>query len=121
MKIGQESSASIRWSGAWKTQSSAGASGGKRRTTTAAGASATVTFSGKAIGLVAVTGPTRGRVRILVDGAVVATVDLGGAAASPVVSYARRWAAAGTHKVKVVCVTTTGRTRIDLDGFVVIQ
>ncbi len=41
-----------------------------------AGAAFTVRFDGVGVDLTAVTGPDRGRVRVTVDGAVVATLDL---------------------------------------------
>ena len=118
----QETANSVTWSGAWTKRGTPSASGGKLRSATAKNASATVTFTGRAVGWVSTAGPTQGAARVYIDGKLVATVDLtAGAPVAQQIVFARSWSAAVAHKLKVVCQATAGRPRIDVDAFVVIK
>ncbi len=67
-------------------------------------------------------GPNRGKAKVLIDGVLIAKVDLYGSTAS-----VRRIAltvtglSAGTHTLKVIVSGTSGRPRVDIDGFVVLS
>jgi hypothetical protein len=59
---------------------------------------------------------------VFVDGVAVATVDLGRlAAGSRQIVWARTWASPGRHVVKIQVLGTPGRTRVDVDGFIVLR
>jgi hypothetical protein len=118
----QQTSGGIRWKGTWRSSSSSAFSGGSVRSTTAAGAVARYTFTGRAIGLVTTLSPSRGAVKVYLDGAYITTLDL----AAPSVAarrlvFSRSWSTSATHTIKLVAVGTAGRPRIDLDAFAVLR
>ena len=57
-----------------------------------------------------------------VDGVYVATIDLyRSTTRSRVVLYNRAWSVPGVHTVKLFVSGTSGRPRIDIDGFAVLR
>jgi len=119
LSMNQETSSAIHYGGTWYTGSTTYASGGTLKYTRSSGAWASETFSGAAIAWVSYRGPTRGMARVYVDGVLVSTVDLYAATnQNKAVVFAKNWSANGTHTIKIVCLATSGRPRIDLDGFV---
>jgi hypothetical protein len=120
LHLAQQSAAAL--SGAWTTNTGSTYAGGSDVSATQAGAAATFTFTGRAVSLVGVTGPTHGKLRVYVDGALVKTIDTyHSTVVTRRVLFARGWATGGTHTLAVVCAGTSGRPRIDVDGFVTIQ
>jgi hypothetical protein len=119
----QEGTSLATYSGRWSSTTSSTASNRNLRTSTQAGASVQFRRTGvRAISVVGRQGPTSGRARIYVDGALVSTIDLRRSVArNRVVLFSRSWSTPGTHTVKVVVVGTSGRPRIDIDGFAVIR
>jgi hypothetical protein len=116
----QQTAASVHYSGTWHTQLTSYASGGSLKYTAVKGASATYTFTGKSIGFVGWTGPSRGVVKIYIDGSATAsaTIDLRTASNLPRrVLFSRSWFSQGSHSIKVVLTGTTGRWRADVDAF----
>lgn len=108
-----------RYRGSWRTTSASSALGGKLRTSSTNGASVTATFTGRSFGLVASRAPTRGSIKVFVDGTLASTVDLRRASSQDrVVVFATSWATSAQHKVRIVVV---GNKRVDIDGFVVIR
>ena len=96
--------------------------GGTARYAPTAGANASLTVSARSIAFVTSRGPTRGAVKIYLDGVLVRTVDLYAASASyRWVSFSQIWSSIGTHTIKVVLVGTAGRPRVDLDAFEVVR
>jgi stage II sporulation protein D len=115
----QQSSSAVVYTGTWRTVTSAYVSGGSLRYATGYGASASYTFTGSSIAWLAYRGPNRGSARVYVDGVLKATVSLYASSyLSKQVVYAFSWAANGTHTIKIVNLATSGRPRIDLDGFI---
>jgi subtilisin family serine protease len=118
----QEATSLARYSGRWTTTTSSSASGGKLRWSTQAGA--WVEFR-RAMGAIAIVGrksPTSGKARIFVDGTLVSTIDLSRSSAqSRVVLFSRSWTTIAAHTVRVEVVGTSGRPRVDIDGFVVLR
>lgn len=109
-------------SGTWKAAPDARASGGGTRYSTEPGARATLSFSGRAIGVVAQRGPGRGLADILVDGKKVATIDLQAVSLQQRrVVYSVRWSSLGKHIISIVVAGTNGHPRVDLDAFVVLR
>lgn len=87
-----------------------------------AGASSTLTFTGRAVARVASVGPDRGAARIIVDGRTVATVDLRSSTKRHrVVVWSRTWSSAERHTLTIRVVGTSGRPRVDVDGFLVVR
>jgi len=85
-----------------------------------AGRSSTWTISGRSVGWVAATGPTRGSAKVYVDGAYVTTVNLHAATTSyRRLVWTRSWSSVGPHTVRIVVVGTSGHPRVDIDGIVV--
>jgi thermitase len=121
-RLVQESNSKLRYTGTWYSSRSSAASGGRTRYATRAGASVSYTFTGRGIAVIAPKGPTRGSVKIYVDGSHVKTVSLYRAKTlSRMVIHRAYWAASGAHTVRLVVVGTKGRPRVDLDAFVVLR
>ena len=113
---------SATYRGTWYRTSWSGYLGGAVRWATARGASATYTFRGSAIGWISRTGPTRGRATVYVDGKSAGTIDLRAATyGNRRLVFSRAWPAVGRHTIKIVVAGTSGRPRVDVDGFVVLR
>ena len=76
-RIVQDGSSSITYRGTWTRREGPTYLGGATRMTTQAGAKATLTFTGRAVGFVTRASETRGMVRIYLDGVSQGTYDLG--------------------------------------------
>jgi hypothetical protein len=114
----QETSASVRYTGAWKPRAVTTASGGALRYTTTTGSTARLTFTGRAVAWVSPKGATQGRARISIDGAYVRTVDLSIGPAGPRrVAFIRSWLGSGPHSMTI----RQAAGRIDIDAFVVLE
>ena len=118
----QEGTSLARYSGTWSTTSSSSASGGKLRTSTKAGAY--VEFK-RAAGAIAVIGrrtSSSGQAKIYVDGVLTSTIDLRASSTqNRIVLFSKSWTTIATHTVRVVVVGTSGRPRVDIDGFAVLR
>lgn len=85
------------------------------------GASATYTFNGTDVVWVAQRGPKRGKAYVYLDG-VRTTVNLYASSLSERrVVFIGTGLAAGQHTLKIVCRGTSGRPRVDVDGFFVLN
>jgi subtilisin family serine protease len=118
----QQTSSAVHYTGSWATSSSASYSGGSVRRASARGASASFTFTGRGIGLVSTLAPTRGTVRIYLDGKYVTRLDL--RASSTVyraIVWQTTWSSSHTHTIRLIVDGTAGRPRIDLDAFAVLR
>lgn len=114
----QQTSSRIGWSGTWTTRSLTGAWGGSVRASSDGGARASISVTARTVAWVSTTGPGRGVARVYVDGVLAATVDLRGATLGPRrVVWSRSWSSAGTHRITVRVSGTSGRPRVDIDGF----
>jgi len=120
-RLVQESSASLVWSGTWTKGTSSSYCGGYVRYHTIAGRSVSYTFSGRAVAFVSTLGPTRGAVKVYIDGTYVTTIDLSSASAVyKRLVYQRTWSTKSTHTIKLVVVGTSGRPRVDMDALAVL-
>jgi hypothetical protein len=118
----QQSATSVTYGGTWSSISSASSSGGSVKYALVAGASASMTFSGRAVAWVTTLRPTSGVARVYIDGLLAATIDT--TSATTVyrqVVYSRAWSSYTTHTIKIVVVGTAGRPRVDLDAFELIR
>jgi subtilisin family serine protease len=106
------------YGGRWGTTIGESAWGGRLRYASTRSASVSYRFTGRAIAWVGWRGPTRGSARVYVDGTYVTQINLRSSTTQGrLVVFARDWAAAGTHTIKVVVL---GTGRVDVDGFVVL-
>jgi hypothetical protein len=113
----QESSSAVTYRGTWTRHVYSGASGGTERYATRTGASARTTFTGRAVAIVAPTGPTRGRAAIYVDGAYKTTVNFYSATGrSRFLAYVIAFPTVGTHRIEL---RLARDRRVDLDAFVI--
>jgi hypothetical protein len=115
----QQSPALVRyfrtWSPAWSTRFS----GGSARYAKTAGASATYTFTGRSVALVSTMAPTRGKVKVYVNGVYVTTVDLQSSTTTyRVLAWQKTWSTSATRTLKLLVAGTARRPRVDLDAFV---
>lgn len=117
----QETSA--KYSSNWGRQSVTGAYGGYTEYSTAAGSYATYSFTGRQVAWVAPKSSARGQARVYVDGASTYTaVNLYSASTlSRQLVLTRSWSSSGAHTLKIVVAGTSGRPRVDVDGFAVIR
>jgi alpha-tubulin suppressor-like RCC1 family protein/subtilisin family serine protease len=114
----QQSSTTIRYRGTWTTRLSSAYSGGSVRSASAAGASATSVWTGRSIALVSTMAPARGKVRIYVNGSLVATVDLRATSwRNRVIVWQKTWSTSAPRTITIVVAGTSGRPRVDLDAF----
>jgi subtilisin family serine protease len=120
-RLSQETSGVLTYHGAWSTATSSPYSGGAARYATGAGASATYTFIGRNLALVSTRAPSRGKVKIYVDGVYAGTVDLSGTVRYRSIVWQRHWTTAARHTVSFVVVGTAGRPRVDLDAIAVVR
>jgi hypothetical protein len=119
-QVVQSDSASLH--GDWHRSTDKGALGGSISSTKVAGTSAHLRFRGSSIGVVASRGPKFGKVRVLVDGAVVKTIDLWARKEKDRrVVFMHAWHTTGTHAITVEALGTTGRPQVELDAFVLLR
>ncbi|HEY3334872.1 MAG TPA: CSLREA domain-containing protein [Candidatus Limnocylindrales bacterium] len=118
----QQSSSAVHYSGTWATTWSASFSGGSTRRSSSAGASASLTATGRAYAFVTTTGPTRGKAKVYVNGVLKATIDLRSVTLTyRVQAWSIRYSTSTSRTIKVVVVGTSGRPRVDVDAFVVLK
>jgi cytochrome c peroxidase len=121
-RLFEQSSTSVTYAGTWNTTTGTAYSGGSATYAKAAGASASYTFTGRSIALVTTKAPTRGTVKVYVNGTYVATVDLYATTTKyRALAWQKTWSTSGTRTVKLVVVGTSGRPRVDLDAFAVLK
>jgi subtilisin len=115
-----EGTSAATWSSGWSRVSNSNALGGSYRYATASGASVTFRFTGRAVAWVARTASTLGNARVYLDGSSLGLVGLGGSSAWRQVVFARD-VSSGSHTLKIVVLATSGRPRIEVDGWLVMQ
>jgi len=118
----QNQSASVVYGGTWAGSSSAEHSGAWAKYSTTAGATATYTFSGRAVAVVTTLRGVSGEVQVWVDGALAATVDTHADATTyRQVVFSRAWGSYASHTIQLVVVGTLDHGRFDLDALEVIR
>ncbi|HUG29602.1 MAG TPA: hypothetical protein VMQ65_03690 [Candidatus Limnocylindria bacterium] len=118
----QNSSSSLAYMGTWKKGSSAQYSGGTVKFAKGPGASASMTFKGRAVAWVTTLRAAGGEVQVWVDGVLAGTVDTYAASTTyRQVVFSKAWSGYGTHTIKLVVVGTPDRPRVDLDAFEIIR
>jgi hypothetical protein len=113
-----ESSGAVRYRGTWATSSSTSFWGGHAKPASVAGSTASLTFTGRSIAWVSYAGSTRGMATVWVDGTKMATIDLAKlTAGGKRIAWQRTWASSATRTVTIRVTGTSGRPRVDVDGF----
>jgi subtilisin len=115
----QDRSTAVAYTGTWTKSLYSLASGGSTTYAKAAGSKARLTFSGRAVGIVAPVGTTRGSATVYVDGVYKATVSFRASSGkSRLVMYATSFATLGTHTITL---RVSGTGRVDLDAFIILR
>jgi hypothetical protein len=117
----QQSSSAVRYAGSWTTSTSATTWwGGTARHSSKAGSTAKFSFVGRSIAWVGLKGVGRGRAQIFVNGVLKATVDLySSTTLNKRVIWSAVYSASGTRTITIKVLGTSGRPRVDIDGFIV--
>jgi hypothetical protein len=116
----QQSSTRVRYGGRWSTSTSTSYWGGSARSSSTKGSTASLTFTGRSIGWVALRAPTRGKAYVYINGVLKATVDLRSTSTlKQRVVWSAGYSTSATRTITVKVAGTAGRPRIDVDGFLV--
>ena len=116
----QESSSAVHWSGTWHTGSSTSFWGGHDRYASAAGAKASLTFTGRSFAWVGSVGPSRGWAKVYVNGVLVKSVNLNAAAnANRRILFTTTWSTARSRTITIRISGTAGHPRGDVDALIV--
>lgn len=122
VRLTQQNSTAVKYSGTWTSTSSSAYSGGSAKYASVAGRSASYTFTGRSIALVTTMARTRGSVKIYLSGRLVKTASLYSSSTKyRMVVWQAWWPTSASRTVKLVVVGTRGRPRVDLDAFVVVK
>jgi hypothetical protein len=106
------------YSGRWSITSSTVYRSGQARSSSTAGSRVRFTFTGRSFGWLTIASPTRGQARIYVNGVFTATVDLYSATQrSQLIGWSKTWSTSATRTIEIRIVGTSGRPRVDVDGF----
>ncbi len=118
----QNTSSALARTGTWTTYRSSVMSGGSTLYARSKGRAVSLPFTGRAIALVAPTGPSRGTARIWIDGTLVTSINLHTSVLQARrIVYARSWTTSRSHTIRVVVAGTAGHPRVDVDAFIVIR
>jgi hypothetical protein len=119
--ISQASSA-VHYHGTWATSTSTTWWGGTARWSSMKGSTVSYTFTGKSIALVGLKAANRGKANVYVNGVLNATVDLYSATTlRQRIVWSANYATSATRTVTIKVLGTSGRPRVDIDGFVVVR
>jgi len=116
-----DASSSITWQGPWSSIALRAYLGGTGHSTGAAGATATLRFSGTSVAWVGPMGPTRGKSQVFIDGRLVSTVDLWAGSFHPRRIVFTASVRSGTHTLVIKALGTAGRSTVNIDSIYVIQ
>jgi Transglycosylase-like domain len=115
-----ERSSAIDYDGTWKSARHSGYAGDRVRYATTAGATATLSFTGRSVLWYGPVGKTRGKARVYLDGAYVKTVNLQRATfRARTVAFRATWKSAGAHTLRIEVVGTPGHPMVAIDEFIV--
>lgn len=118
----EDRSPAVTYSGLWTRSTDPNSSGGTHTWTRTSGARVSLRFTGRTVAFIAPTDYHRGRADVIVDGVLMATVDLYSVRARErVVLFSEDWNTVGNHTIVIRNKGTAGRPKIDLDTFLVYQ
>jgi hypothetical protein len=112
----------LTYSGSWSTASNTKFWGGSVKTTRASGASVSLSFFGRNVGVIGTMGPGYGSFKEIADGKQVRTPS----SYSSTTKYRQvitrwGWSESGNHTMKIVNNATPGHPKLDIDGFVIFK
>lgn len=111
-----DKSASLVYTGSWKSASYWRYAGGAATYATAAGASVSLTFTGTGVTWYGPVGPTRGQAKVFIDGAYMATVNLySGTFTAHKAVYSKTGMTADRHTIVIQVVGTAGHPYVAID------
>ena len=116
----QDSSASVVYGRKWTVVRNSNASGGTTRYSTRRGATARLTFTGRAVAWVAPVGTKMGKAKVFVDGVLVTKIDLRATGRPRMLVFSQNWSDAGQHTIRIKVLATANRPRVDLDAFLIL-
>ncbi len=116
--VASDDAQAFHWTGTWSRSAGTRYLDAQVHAAATPGAAVSYQFRGRSIGWVTTRRPGGGKATVYIDGARVAIVDLAGPLAYRRMAFARSWAAAGTHTIRIV---VAGGGRVDVDGLVVLQ
>ena len=117
-----ETSAAVRYTGAWTTTKSSAYWGGIAKRSASSGATASLTTTSNSVAWVTRKGPDRGKATVYVNGVKVSTIDLYASTfQNQRVAWVGNWTSTASRKVTIRVAATPGRPRVDIDGFVDIR
>jgi hypothetical protein len=112
--------ASLIYKKTWLAASS-GTPWGTTRYSKTRAATATFTFNGTDVAWVSARGPNRGKAKVYIDGALTAKVDLyASGSSSRKIVFVADGLSASQHTIRIYVNGTSGRPRVDIDGFIVL-
>lgn len=115
----EDLSGDIVYSGVWSTVRGTPFLNGATRKATAAGAKASLIFTGRSIAWVTRKGPDRGKADVYVNGTKVATIDLHAPTYQDrKVAWVGTWTTTASRKVSIKVLGTAGRPRVDVDALI---
>ena len=116
-----QSSSVVHYEGAWTTsRSSTMWWGGTARSTSTRSSTVRYTFTGKSIAWVGLKAVTRGKAYVYVNGVLKATIDTSSASTrKQIVIWAANYTTVATRTITIKVLGTSGRPRVDVDGFIV--
>jgi hypothetical protein len=117
-----QASSAVHYHGTWATSTSTTWWGGTARSSSTKGSTATFTFTGKSIAWVGLKAVNRGKANVYVNGVLKATVNLYAATTlKRRIVWSANYATSATRTVTIKVLGTSGRPRVDVDGFIVIR
>ncbi len=115
-----EKNSAITYTGTWKTAAYGGYAGDHVRYAKSAGASATLTFTGRKVTWYGPAGPTRGKAKVYLDGTYVRTVDFHrGSFKARLGAFKASWKTSGSHTLRIVVIGSSSHPMVAIDEFVV--
>jgi hypothetical protein len=105
--------------GTWTSSTSTTWWGGTAKGSSSAGATASLTFTGRQFAWISLKAYNRGKAQVYVNGVLTATVDLYSATLlKQRVAWSATWSTSATRTVLIKVLGTATRPRIDVDGFI---
>ena len=122
VRLTQENSSAIHYTGTWRSTTSSSYLGTHDRYSTVKGSKAVYRLYGRAAAIVSAVGPTRGSMQIYVNGVLKQTISL----YSPVTRTKRivarlTWTSLNFRTITIRVVGTAGHPRVDLDAILVLR
>jgi hypothetical protein len=115
-----ETNTRVRYTGSWSLATGTPYWGAKAKASSRAGATASLTFTGRSVEWIARKGPARGKAQVYINGVLKATLDLYASTyQNQRVVWTGSWSSSASRTITIKVLGTSGRPRVDLDAFVV--